>query len=380
MEKASSSRPNIGELEWEPAREVVGQKPHCLFIAGAWGTNAGIRGIKEGLERSYGVGKVEVFNSIFSTDPQNPNRFEQMADNIQKHVKEGLDIVTHSLGAAELRRSIKKITEKDPTFFDRKENTENLHIVLVSPGGFNKGIIASFRYLGRTLRFNRKEGGWPIFSKLETLHRGIDALTAFPPEGITSSDLACAMQEAMPELSQYREGVEKIPLEEEKNNIFHLSQDQKEKFTDYSQMMRTAIENKNYAGLRHLVASYGKILFPLLNEVYAGNFESVKVQGLEATKATMGAYIGSIRTLVNSFGSTPMKEIAKLQRKGVSVDFIIPEYDIFMRLDQAISFFEGPDEASQHVKIGVGRTHQFPALQAMRFGETIKNLSQDNVS
>lgn len=60
---------------------------HCLFLSGGMGTYAGIRGIREGLEKQYGVGNVDIFNSIFSTDPQNPKRFKQMADVIQRHAK-----------------------------------------------------------------------------------------------------------------------------------------------------------------------------------------------------------------------------------------------------------------------------------------------------
>lgn len=331
----------------EPKGEILSnketaRKPHCLFLSGAMVTNAGIAGIKRGLEVEYGVGKVDAFNSILNLeDPQNLKRFDQMAEVIQNKAKEGLDIVAHSLGAAELRRAIKKVTEKDATFFDQKENTENLNIILISPSGFNKGIIGAFKYLERTIRFNRAEGSWPLLSKSDTLHRGIDALTAFPPDGIPSEALEQALREGMPELSQYREGVERIPLEEEHENKSFLSKEQQENVSIYSAKMRLAIESGNYKGLRHLISSYGKILMPEVNKIYEGEFESAKAQGLKATKATMGAYIGAIRTLINSFGSTPMKEIANLQKKGVSVYLGFPENDIFMKLDQAIAFFEG---------------------------------------
>lgn len=357
--------PNMGEL----GKEAVGQKRHCLFISAAWGTNAGLREIKDGLGKAYGHENVTVFNSVFSSDTQNTRRFEEIATVIQDNAKKGLDVVAHSLGAVELLRAINIVKKRDATFFDSAENTENLHITLVSPSGFNKGIIGAFKYLERTFRFNREQGSWPIFSKLETLHRGIDALTAFPPKDISSADLALALRNAMLELSQYREEVGAIPLEEERNNISYLSPNQKGQFDTYSEMMHIAIENKNYDELRHLIAKYGKIFFPQLNEIYAGNFKLAKDEVSDATKATMGAYIGAIRSLINSLGSTPMKEIAKLQQKGVVVDFVIPEYDIFMKLDQAIAFFDGSDEASKHVKIGVGITHQFPALQGMEFGK-----------
>jgi hypothetical protein len=376
MNEESSPFPEVDRvtsINRESDNETV-RKPHCLFLSPAMGTDAGLRGVKVELGKNYGPDKVTVFNSVLSPDPQNPNRFEQMADIIQTHAKEGLDIVAHSVGAAELRRAIKKVTERDSAFFDKEENRENLQIFLVSPSGFNKGILGALKYLGRTFKFNREQGNWPIFSKSKSLYRGIDALTAFPPEGITSSDLAQAMQKAMPKQSQYREGIEKIPLEEERNNISRLSQNQKEILTIYSKKMQKAIEQKNYAEFRGIVAEYGKIFFSTLNDIYAGEFESARSEGLEAAKATMGAYIGSIRTLINSLGSTPMKEIAGLHKKGVSVNFVVPEYDIYVKLDQAIAFFEGSKKASQRIRMALGTTHMFPELQPMRFGALMKNL------
>src|SRR3989344_8298884 len=102
MEDRSSSRPNVDALQIEPGRENVGQKPHCLFISAAMGTNAGIEGIRKGFEDEYGGERnVDAFNSILNPkDSKNLERFDQMATIIQEHAKTGLDIVVHSMGAA----------------------------------------------------------------------------------------------------------------------------------------------------------------------------------------------------------------------------------------------------------------------------------------
>ena len=314
MEGESSLQTNIGESQRKLGKEVVSQKPHCLFISGGQGTYAGISGIKEGLEQQYGIGKVEVFNSVFSKDPQNPNRFEQMADTIQKHAGEGLDIIVHSLGAAELRKAIEIIKKRDAAFFDVEENTENLHIVLVSPSGFLKDIAGPFRFLARTLRFAREQADFGALSKSNTLIRGIDALTAFPPEGISSSDLALALREAMPELSQYREGFTPVPAVDTRESFEpHLSDAQKKDIAIYGEIIRAAIDSRNYAGLRLLVADYGEKLRKPLIEIYAGNYGSEETQIQEATRGMMGAFIGSLSTLADGFGSKPMKELANLR-------------------------------------------------------------------
>ena len=380
------SEPGGGEIptpfsnnELKPSPELINRKPHCLFISGGMGTYAGIRGIKDGLEQQYGIGKVEVFNSVFNfEDPQNPNRFEQMADNIQEHAKEGLDIVAHSLGAAELKKAIDVVKRRDKTFFENKENTENIHVVLIAPSGFLKGIDGPFRFLSRTIRFVREQS-----PKSNTLLRGIDALTAFPPIGVTSEDLTLALREAMPELSQYQEDQERFSLStvgSEENLASRLSDVQKKEIADYSAVIRLAIDNKNYSGLRKLVKAYGEKLSKPLAEVYAGSLGLEEAPIAEATRATMGGYIGLLDTLIKGFGSKTMKEIADLEQKGVKLDLVISEYDIFMRLKDAIAFFDGSStDASQSVHLVQGVAHAFPALQPIGFGEMINNLGNKNI-
>jgi hypothetical protein len=142
-------------------------------------------------------------------------------------------------------------------------------------------------------------------------------------------------------------------------------------------MMNIAITNGDYDGLRYLIIRYGEVLRKPLEQVYQGNFESTEAPILEATRATIGGYIGLINVLIDAFGSKPMKEISKLQAKGVRIDFIVPEYDIIVPLNEAIEFFDGrQDEASVHVKVAEGVAHAFPALQKDRFGKTIKDIHE----
>jgi hypothetical protein len=365
---------NYSQSELMPSQKLfdkeitsVNPEQYCLFISGGTGTNAGIRGIEEGLEQQYGVGKVKAFNSILNLeDSQNPERFEQMADFIQSHSKEGLDIVAHSLGAAELKKAIDVINKRDKTFFDKKENVKNLNIILISPSGFS-GSILGLKFLYRLL-----ESSSPSLD-------GIDALTAFPPEGIAPEDLAVALRKAMPELSQFKADlpVEKLPLVTEENYSDKLTNSEKEQIKTYSDMMKIAIADQNYDGLRHLIIKYGEILKELLKKVYKGSFESA--DGASVTKAirrTIGGYIEMLRVLVEGLGSGPMVEISKLQEKGVDVYLIIPEFDPTLSRDEAVKFLNSPEEALKHIEIAEGVGHGVPALQPNRFGEIVKDLGE----
>ncbi|MBI4089633.1 MAG: hypothetical protein HY424_02905 [Candidatus Levybacteria bacterium] len=360
-------------------------KPHCLFISGGTGTYAGIRGIEKGLEVSYGDRKVDVFNSIFSTDPPNPKRFEQMADVIEDCAKDGLDIIAHSLGAAELKKAIDVVKKRDKAFFENRENTSNIHIVLISPSGFLKGIDGPFRFLSRTIRFSREQADMGALSKSNTLLRGIDALTAFPPDGIPSEELMLALRKAMPELSQYMENQKSfslVTLTSEEGFTSHLSDLQKGEMKIYGESIRLAIKNRNYEGLRNLVKAYGEKLRKPLAKIHAGSLEPEKKQIeetlLEAKNVfvMIGGYIKLLDTLIKGFGSKTMEEIADLEKKGVKVDLVISEYDIFMRLKEAIAFFNGlSNNTSRKVHLVQGVTHAFPVLRVKGFGEKIKNLN-----
>src|SRR3989344_4555249 len=243
-EDGSSLRPKVGELGIGSG-EFVGQKPHCLFISAAMGTNAGIEGIRKGFEDEYGGERnVDAFNSILNPkDSKNLERFDQMATIIQEHARTGLGIVAHSMGGAELQKAIKRVKKQDPTFFERPENTQNLHIVLVSPSGFNPGFLRGLRYIGRTIKFNYEQGDW---LKSKTFRRGIDALTAFPLEGIDPQELAQSLRKAVPELSQYGEDIAAIPSGNWKGYTSQLPAEYQKLVTEYSGWFQAAIRDRKY--------------------------------------------------------------------------------------------------------------------------------------
>ena len=371
MEDGSSFRPKVEELGIESGIEFVGQKPHCLFISAAMGTNAGIEGIRKGFEDEYGGERnVDAFNSILNPkDSKNLERFDQMAEIIQKHAKTGLDIVVHSMGAAELQRAIKRVKRKDSTFFERPENTQNLHIILVSPSGFNPGFLRGLRYLGRTIKFNYEQGDW---LKSKTFRRGIDALTAFPLEGIDPQELAQSLRKAVPELSQYREDITAISSENGIGYTSQLSEEYQKLVTEYSGWFQDAIKHSKYDIIRRLTAEYGGRFHNQLKKVYAGEFEMQRE--FPDIRTTVGGIIGMLNMMINSLGSVPMKELKDLEEKGVKIDFICPEYDMLMRVNEAIRFFGGSQEKASHIKMAEGRTHQFPGLEGARFGRIVKGI------
>lgn len=363
----------VRDLHQDPRKESIQKPRYCLFISGAMGTNQGISAVRGGLEEAYGAENVVAFNSILSKDKPNPKRFDQMAEFIVQHAKDGLDIVVHSLGSVELIKAIKKVKKKDEKFFDKEENKKNLHIILSSPSGFNKGSLGSARYFKRTVIFNRQEGEWSILSKSKSERRGIDALTAFPPEGIEPQDLTASLREALPKLSQYRKDLAKIPLVEGKGYTSHLSPEYQKVVKDYSAWFQAAIRDKKYDILRSLTAEYGGKLRKQLKKVFDGEFDIKRESAIKTSfLGSVGGRIRMLNVMGNALFSMPMDELAKLD---VPMQILVPEYDVFIKVNEAMKFLERSSEkAPRQVKIAEGVTHQLSGLRGKEFGKIVKNL------
>ncbi len=349
-------------------------KRRCLFISGFGGSYAGIRGIEEELEKAYGGEKVKVFNSIYSSDPKNPQRFNQMAKFIMSHAAEGLDVVALSLGAAELRKAIRVIKKKKKDFFNDSKNFKNLHIILVSPSGFNK---SRREYLKRSLKYFSQEGELPVISKPNELLRGISALLAFPLIDVPVNEFTKSLRKAVPELSQYGEDAAEIPLEEEKGYVSYLDPIQQADVKKFSERFRVQMEKKDYALMRKLIAEYGEMLRQSLARVFAGEFENKKEREvlkrsiLESMWGSMRGQIRMFNMLINATGSTSLEEFSKLQEEGVLIDFIIPEYDVFMKINEAVRVVGRP-----RVKMAGGAIHSYFALRKEQTARMVRDIGR----
>lgn len=364
----------------EPAqsKEVGERKPYALFIAGGMGTDAGCKGIDAGLKAAYGEDHVKTFNSELNfIDPQNRERFEQMADYVINNISSGVHVILHSLSVAEGRRMARRIKKKAPDFFKKKENTDNLHITIIA-GASRKGLLGPFRFIGKTTQFAREQAETPI-AKKNTLLRGVDALTAFPPANMTDEKVTRGMRAAMPELSQHRRGIEVVPFVSATTHMSKLTPEQQLVVENFDEQLQVAIEQRNHAWVRELVALRGEALRGPLAKVYEGESAKTDTVLSDAKKVTVGGYISLLRTITSSIFNRPMREMAKLQRKGVRTDFVVPEYDIWMPLDEAIEFFDTPEKGRENVVIAERGAHAYLALQPKLFGKTMYGLYSKSV-
>jgi len=112
-----------------------------------------------------------------------------------------------------------------------------------------------------------------------------------------------------------------------------------------------------------------------LGRVYAGDFEDTPAPILEATKSSVGGYIQLLRTLTSAAFNFPMREIEKLQAKGVSVDIVVPEYDIWKPTQEAVG-----EVGEQNVIVSERVAHAYLALQANLFGQQMREVYKRGLS
>jgi hypothetical protein len=345
--------------------ETNSDNRHCIFIPGMQATNAGMQsemGIGAGLVKAYGPDNVTTFNSVVSTDTPNAERFSQIASTIKERVRDGgVDIAVHSLGAAELSKVLKTMRKEDPGYFDDPKVKENLRFVLIGPSGFNKGLKEKFRYAKNILVINSKRA------------KGFDALTAFPPKGVTPEQLT----QTFAADSNVRED---LPLEQfaaPRTNEEFLSDADKEVLEQYDTDLQALVASSDLEKAQENVGDRAAAVAESLQQVYEGT--PVKDEGPKS-KTRMGGRAG-LGILIRAAGKKPMEEFHTLAVKGYQVDFLVPEYDFVVPLEKVMKFFNGREgDAKRHIRVIQQSSHPGFALQPELYGKAIKDSNGSSAS
>jgi hypothetical protein len=337
---------------------------HCLFISGMGGSHDRLGKIEYGLGKSYGGTKnVTIFNSIYSSDNPNPHRFYQIADSINYHLEKGnLDIVVHSLGATELYSALKMLKQKKE-YFNNIDRNKKLHIVLLCPSGTSKGPLETVAYIKNIVRVATNELTNGPFSRSNTLERGIVSLNIFPAE---IDNIAEKTRSSLPKSwSNKYEGVKSIqskPEEVSKN----AEEDALADIAKLDQKLDNAFYSENYDLARNLIRQRGELVKLEIGEIYSSKSkQNFKTKGL-------------LRTILIGLANKPIKFIMKLAKKGVRVDWLVPEYDYPVPSKSAIRVYKKLNMKPQdHILIQEMETHiAGPIIHPESFGETIYSLRE----
>jgi hypothetical protein len=367
--EAGPSNPNIPSegLSNNPER-------HCIFISGAGGYHDGLKGIREGLEKPYGGSEnVTVFNSIYSPDQPNPRRFEQIADSIKHHLSKGqLDIVVHSLGAAELYRALKELKERDKNYFEDNERNKKLHIILVGPSGSSGNFIEKAAYLKNVMRMARMElPNSPLPTNSNTLERGVASLSQFPSN---IENIAQKTRDALPSSwSNRRDGIKNISFKPIDNKEY-LSSEQRARLVKLDAEFNAATSKKD---ISKFLKQRGEIVKSSIDNLLSARKpeDTPPAEPLEPHTNTKGL----LKTIFIGLGNRPIKKFRRLAQNGVEVSWLVPEFDYVVPVKKALRFYDKLEgyKAADHVQVKELWTHTSPAVQPKTFGEDVFSLNKN---
>ncbi len=326
---------------------------HCLILPGMMTNTAGLHaeyGMIEGFAKVYnGRENITAFNSSVSIDEPNPRRYQDMANVIKDHAASGIDIVAHSLGAEELRRAIRIIKKEEPEFFQREAVKENMRIVLDSPAGFNKGIKQRIHY-GRGM--TQLDGPLGV---------SIDALDAFPMQGISADDL----DKILGPQSNTQEGISRSSADTAVSNDVYLSEEQESALSGHEAQIAAVVESEPEEALRLFLERGDSVKDPL-KQSFEGTPDKIDDKG----KLKISAL--GVRTAIRAFGSKAFKDFVKLREEGISVEVKMPQFDLLIPIEILVKFYGDEDAAKEHVEMIEKSGHRGIGLQPERYARAIK--------
>src|SRR5882724_1309688 len=347
-------------VEARSQRTETEPKPrHCLFIPGMNATNSGIAaelGIGPSLANAYGgVENVSVFNSIISTDKPNIERFTKMANVIKEYSETGLDIVIHSLGAAELYKVIQLLKREDPKFFKDQKRKENLHFVMIGPSGSSKGLKERITYPFRVL------GG--------ATDMQYSAMTAFPIQSISPE----ALTKVNSDVSNKRDDIPTIPFQNFRTNKEYLNDAEHAMLLTYDAKLQQAYEREDIKEAKRVIKARTKAIHRPLQQVFEG---TTVISTEKPGRRIIGGRQG-LGVILRAFGKKPMEEFMRLSDMGYQVDYLVPEFDTVKPLEKIVRLFQGRDTALR-VNVIESSGHAGIGLQPDLYARAIKVSGQSH--
>lgn len=191
--------PNATEQVAVNAEVLSDVAPFCLTIMGFTGTDNRVRSIGGMLSapEMYGEGNAKVWDSYLSWDQKDPQRYDQMADDIGTALSSGrrLDALLYSFGSVEFLAALDTLQKRDPEAFAQLP-FYNLNIIHLSPSGLFNGIGSLNDYRKRLGQM--KEG----VEDPRSAHESVDSTVLLPPDGIADEIINDALRRAYPQQSQ----------------------------------------------------------------------------------------------------------------------------------------------------------------------------------
>lgn len=369
-----------------PTPERLGEnETFCLFLPGALATRKGVVGLKIALESFYGQENTTVVNSAFSFDLPDRQRFSKMANRLieERALGKRISLIAHSFGPVEMGRIFDEIMTREPAFFS-PENIKDLDIVLIGPVGFFEGFSGAVSFLKRFGITINSQLNLAPFNWIPSSLRGIESTNLVSPEGIDKDNLISTLREVLPQLSQYREEFTQIEFSPMRDYRSQLSQDESLALDKIDNQITQTIKKQNWARFKKLLKQRGQLLSFHLGRAYSGQYfdeEEVPTEEQITLRQALKLYgqslLGMSSLLKDMFSGKPLRLINSLKRKGARVIFFVPEFDVVVRSDEVISFFNlSKEEITSFVCLLAGYTHASFAFQPEVLKKTLEEIEK----
>lgn len=388
-----------------------------IYIPGIMGTDQGMSAIYKEVESSikenYPGSVFEGKNSYISPDTlklPDRDRHILLARKVVQALKDGQDVhlYGHSLGAVEVATVLGLVKKMRPDLRDNHPDLQKLHLVLMSPAGFGKDFLQSIQMIGRLKNIVTAgaESSGHIYG-LETigyLPLKAEGSTKDEAKFIPLDQQAQIMTDMLRDKSQRgqfgddaeagkSEGILQSQASEVLEKRFgRLTDAEKTQLREIDDALIFYGKRGNGPEFQGYLKRRGQLLSKYAQQTYDGlplepKDESVaatpdteqdtEVVDAETEKATWRLYaqaiLGSLSLIGGIISGRTYREIKPLSDAGVDVSFLVPEFDVLIKMKE-ISDFLGKDKVDKAQRLETS-THSNSSFTPRMLAEAFTRIA-----
>ena len=327
-----------------------------LILGGGFATDRGMRKMAE----PFGPMAI-AYNSEISSDPKNPHRYRQQATFVDRATRIGRAVILpHSAGIQSWGETQDLLENRG--FFDSRENTQRLFLIAASPVGLFRNVKEKAAFVVNYTRL--------IMSPTA---KGIDALTAFPPELVTDAEL----QSFLSKWQQTNPTVETIAMPRQVNGraSLPLGSELARKLTENDIALENAVTSGNRRDVLRVIKQRGKIAKERIQQIFDG--EDRPDHTATQVKVPFNTMVANaLPILRRMFAGQAEADIRYLVEQGGEVVLVHFLYDKVASLKASLRLRDDLAKEGKHIKVVIFDRfgHTGLALDHEAYANGIKGL------
>jgi len=323
----------------ERGAQAAAKNRSFLILGGSLASNRGMQKMAEPFIRIVGADHVRVYNSEISFDKPNPGRYAQQAKFSIDQLRQGRDqvILTDNTGLQSYGRMLKK-ERKIVNGFRPGDNAEKMTIIASEPLLFNRGFRGARERAALVVNSIRRQTNPTVL--------GIDAVTAFPPVGITDQQI----QEHLGEWQRTHPSVPvmDVPRQSDQRKRPEAIADA---LAANDRALVDAVERGNGKDVLKTIEQRGAVAKNEVKDIFAGKDTPSQRKEEKATRLQM---VKSALPLVGRiFSGAARKDIRRLANDGARVVLVHFINDHVSSLDASVRLQEKMARRGKEIEVVV---------------------------